>query len=232
MALPIIETPKYSVKIPSTGESVVYRPYLVKEEKVLMIAMESENQEQILRAVQDVIEACTFGKIDIKKLATFDLEYIFLKLRAKSVGEVSKIGLKCSNCSTSNEYELNLDTLEVTAGDVNSKIMLTDKVGIKMKYPSVADAQKIGSLEGVEAIMKTIIMSIEMIFDEDNVYPAKDSSTQELQAFIDSLSSEQFKKIEVFFRNMPALKHDVKYTCESCGTVNEFEIKGLANFFG
>jgi|AntAceMinimDraft_1070359.scaffolds.fasta_scaffold00125_40 hypothetical protein len=232
MALPVIDTPKYSVKIPSTQKEVTYRPYLVKEEKVLMLAMESEDQSQILRAVQDVIDACTFGKLQVKQLATFDLEYLFLKLRSKSVGEVSKINLKCSNCEESNEYELNLDALEVQGTEFDSKIMLTDKVGIKLRYPTVEDAQKISKLEGIEAVMKTVVNSIEMIFDENNVYPAKDSTPQELQAFVDSLNSAQFKKIEQFFQSMPSLKHDVKYTCSNCGTVNEFELKGLANFFG
>ena len=132
MALPIIEVPKYSVTIPSNGESVVYRPYLVKEEKVLMIAMESENQEQDMRAVKEVIAACTFNKINVDNLTVFDMEYVFLKLRSKSVGEVSKIGVKCGECSTLNDIEVQLDTLEVsTPTEDNSVVMVTDKIGVK-----------------------------------------------------------------------------------------------------
>lgn len=234
MALPIIDTPKYSVKVPSTGEKVLFRPYLVKEEKILMMAMESEDQEQILRAVKDIITACTYGKVDVDSLAIFDLEFLFLKLRSKSVGETSKVGLNCKNCETSNEVEIPIDSIDVQMGEKGANIIkLTDKVGITLKYPSVKDAEKISKLSGgVDTIMKTIVMCIENIFDEDKVYPSKDSTPAELEAFIDSLNSEQFKKIQVFFESMPTLKHTVKYKCEHCGADNEFELRGLANFFG
>lgn len=234
MALPVIDTPKYITTIPSTGEKVSYRPYLVKEEKILMIAMESENQDQILGAVKDIIGACTFGKVNVEQLALFDLEYIFLKLRAKSVGETSKIGLKCSECETSNEIEVPLDAIEVKAVDKDdSVIMLTDKVGIKFRYPSVKDAEKLSGIkDGVGAVMKTIIMCIDNIFDDEKVYPAKDSTPKELEAFIDSLNSDQFKRIQAFFEGMPSVSYTAKFKCESCGHENELLIKGLANFFG
>jgi hypothetical protein len=234
MALPVIDTPKYTAKIPSTGKTVAYRPYLVKEEKILMIALESENQDQILTAVKDIIHACTYEKVDVDQLAAFDLEYIFLKLRSKSVGETSTVGLKCSHCETSNSVEIPVDSIEVTMPvESNSSIMLTDRVGIKLRYPTVKDIQKLASMkDGVDQMMRTVVMCIDSIFDDDKVYPARDSTPKELEAFIDSLNSEQFKKIQKFFESMPSLKHDVKYTCTNCGTVNEFELKGLANFFG
>jgi hypothetical protein len=234
MALPVIDTPKYSVKIPSTGKTVAYRPYLVKEEKVLMIALESENQEQVLTAVKDIIHACTYEKVDVDQLASFDLEYLFLKLRSKSVGETSTIGLKCSECQTSNSVDIPVDSIEVTMPEGSSNsIMLTDKIGITLRYPTVKDIQKLSATkEGVDQMMKTVVLCIENIYDDEKVYPAKDSTPKELEAFIDSLNSEQFKKIQRFFESMPSLKYDVKYTCENCGTVNEFELRGLANFFG
>tara|TARA_B110000503_G_scaffold142212_1_gene238271 strand:+ start:280 stop:981 length:702 start_codon:yes stop_codon:yes gene_type:complete len=233
MALPIISVPKYSVTIPSTGISVVYRPYLVKEEKILMIAMESEDQTQILGAVKEIIAACTFDKVKTESLALFDLEYIFLKLRSKSVGEVSKIGLKCKECETSNEILIDLDTIEVQGLDnINYTIMVNDNIGMKLRYPTVKDASILSKYTGVEAAMKTMIACIENIFDENKVYPAKDSTPKELEQFIDSLNSEQFKKLQVFFERMPVLSHKVGYTCSKCSTVNELVIKGLANFFG
>jgi transcription elongation factor Elf1 len=234
MALPVIDTPKYMATIPSTGEKVSYRPYLVKEEKILMIALESENQEQILGAVKDIIGACTFNKVNVDELAIFDLEYLFLKLRSKSVGETSRVGLKCSNCETSNEVEIPIDTIEVSGVDKdNGVIMLTDKVGMKLRYPSVKDAEKLtNAKDNVGTIMKTIVMCIENIFDDEKVYPAKDSTPKELEAFIDSLNSEQFKKIQGFFESMPSLSYTTKFKCDSCGHENELVIKGLANFFG
>lgn len=233
MALPIIETPKYSVVIPSTGEQVVYRPYLVKEEKVLMIALESEDQEQILRAVKDIIHSCTFQKVKVEDLALFDLEYIFLKLRSKSVGEVSTVGLKCTSCGTSNKVDIDLNSIEFDKLDRSSfSIMLTDKIGITLRYPSVDDATKLSKYTGVEAVIKTITACIVNIYDEDKIYPAKDSTPKELEQFLETLNSEQFKKIQTFFESMPSLSHTAKFKCENCETDNELVLRGMANFFG
>ena len=233
MALPIVEVPKYSVTIPSTGESVVYRPYLVKEEKILMIAMESENQEQVMRAVKEVIAACTFNKINVDTLTVFDMEYVFLKLRSKSVGEVSKIGIKCAECSSLNDIEVQLDILEVTKPEEDSSVvMITDKIGVKLRYPTVKDVNVLSKYSGTEAAMKTIVACIDNIFDDEKVYPAKDSTPKELEQFVEALNSEQFKKMQKFFETMPSLSHDAKFTCSSCGHQNELLIKGLANFFG
>ena len=235
MALPIVEVPKYSVTIPSTGESVVYRPYLVKEEKILMIAMESENQEQVLRAVKEIIAACTFNKVNVDTLAMFDLEYIFLNLRAKSVGEMSKIGLKCSECQTTNDVEIHLDTLKVTMPEEDySTVMITDKIGVKLRYPTVKDATTIAKVDltGADAAIRTIIACIDNIFDDERVYPAKDHTPKELEQFVDSLNAEQFGRMQKFFESMPSLEETVKYDCVNCGHHNELTIKGLANFFG
>jgi len=233
MALPIVDVPKYSVTIPSTEESVVYRPYLVKEEKILMIAMESENQEQVMRAVKEVIAACTFNKVNVDNLTVFDMEYVFLKLRSKSVGEVSKIGVKCGECSTLNDIEIQLDTLEVSKPtEDKSVVMITDTIGVKLRYPTVKDANLLAKYSGTEAAIKTIVACIDNIFDDEKVYPAKDSTPKELEQFLDSLNAEQFKKMQSFFETMPSLSHDATFTCSSCGHQNELLIKGLANFFG
>jgi len=233
MALPIVDVPKYSVTIPSTEESVVYRPYLVKEEKILMIAMESENQEQVMRAVKEVIAACTFNKVNVDNLTVFDMEYVFLKLRSKSVGEVSKIGVKCGECSTLNDIEIQLDALEVSKPtEDKSVVMITDTIGVKLRYPTVKDANLLAKYSGTEAAIKTIVACIDNIFDDEKVYPAKDSTPKELEQFLDSLNAEQFKKMQSFFETMPSLSHDATFTCSSCGHQNELLIKGLANFFG
>lgn len=235
MTLPLISVPKYSTKIPSTGDNIQYRPYLVKEEKILMIAMESENQDQIMNAVKDIVSACTYDKVDVDKLTVFDLEYLFLKLRAKSVGENTKIGVKCEKCEETNEISINLDTIEMPPLEKDSSvIMLTDTVGIKLRYPTVKDAkrqQNGNDASDMEMVFKAIISCIEHIFDADKIYPAKDSTPKELEAFLESLNAEQFKKINTFFEDMPALKKELKFDCTKCSHHNEFEVRGLANFF-
>ena len=233
MALPKLNTPTYELEIPSTDEKIKYRPFLVKEEKILMMAMEAGKSSDITGAVKEIVHECTFGKLDISKLPMFDVEFLFLNIRAKSVGEVSKIGLKCEECETSNEILIDLDTIEVQGLDnINYTIMVNDNIGMKLRYPTVKDASILSKYTGVEAAMKTMIACIENIFDENKVYPAKDSTPKELEQFIDSLNSEQFKKLQVFFERMPVLSHKVGYTCSKCSTVNELVIKGLANFFG
>ena len=235
MSLPIIEVPKYSVTIPSTGDKIQYRPYLVKEEKILMIAMESESQEQMLTAIRDIIDACTFNTLDIDSLSTFDLEYIFLKLRAKSVGEVSTVGLKCSSCSEVNEIDINLDAIEVSFPEdapKNGVVMINDKIGIRFRYPTVANSTKIKDSNTIEGIMKLITLCIDNIFDAENVYPASNSTPKELMAFLESLNTEQFARIQNFFEKMPSISYETKFACEHCSHENTLVLKGLANFFG
>ena len=149
MALPIIESPKYETTVPSTGKKVQYRPYLVKEEKILMIAMESEDQALIVRAMKNVIKACTFDKLDPDKLCTFDIEYLFLKLRAKAVGEVSKVGLKCEKCDKATDVSINLDSIQIDAKSrgVANRILLTDKVGVNLRWPKMSDVETIETKE-------------------------------------------------------------------------------------
>ena len=153
MALPRIDSPKYELRIPSSGDTVEYRPYLVKEEKLLMMAMETKDQQQMIRALRDVIAGCTEGKIQANDLAMFDLEYVFLKIRGKSVGETTRVNLKCKSCDHKNEVEINLDEVEVQ-GEVkkNEKVALTDSVGVVLRYPTVKGIQKqLGKQGGIKA---------------------------------------------------------------------------------
>lgn len=234
MALPIVNSSRYTTTIPSTGVEVEYRPYLVKEEKILMIAMESKDNVAITKAVKDVIKACVIGDIDVNRLATFDLEFLFLKLRAKSVGEVAEISLKCSECETPNEMTINLDELEVKGlEDHDNVIQITDTVGITMRYPSVADVAGVNpeDLGKVNVIMKLIVSCMESIFDADAVYACKDESTKNVQDFLDSLNSSQFRKIAEFLQKIPAISETLNFKCKSCNHENELELKGLESFF-
>ena len=235
MALPRIDSPKYELKVPSSGEVVEYRPYLVKEEKILMMAMETKDQQQMIRALRDVIAGCTEGKIQADGLAMFDLEYVFLKIRGKSVGETTKVGMKCSSCDHKNEVEINLDEVEVQ-GEVkkSAKVALTDTVGVVLKYPTVKGIQKqLGKQDNNdrEVTMAAVASAIESIYDATDVYPTEDEKAEDVINFLDSLTSSQFKKISEYFEDMPRLRHEVKFNCASCKAKNTQTLEGLTNFF-
>lgn len=234
MALPVIETPKYELTIPSNGEKIEFRPYLVKEEKILIIAMESKDTSQMVRAVRDVISACTFNKVNVDDLALFDLEYIFLKLRSTSVGAISELKMKCGECEQFTEVSVNIDEVGVE-GDVTKErtIPITNDVGVVMKFPTVKGALMSGGAtdDAYATIIGTIIASIDTIYDADNIYSASDYKREELIDFIESLNQEQFTKINTFFEGMPALSHNVEFDCQSCGHHNDVELKGLQSFF-
>lgn len=234
MALPKLVSSKYTLTVPSTGEVVEYRPYLVKEEKVLMTAFESKDKSQMIAALRDTIAGCTEGKVNIDTLAIFDFEYIFLKLRSKSVGETSKIGVKCTACDARNEVEVNLEEVNVSkAQKKNNKVELTDEVGIMLRYPTVKGLYKQLTHAKTEAdqSMATIVSAIESIYDAENVYASENETEKSLMDFLDSLTADQFKKISAFFTDMPKLKHDVKFDCIKCSEKNSITLEGLENFF-
>lgn len=236
MALPIIETPKYETKIPSTGKKVVYRPYLVREEKLLLIAMESEDQAQIVRAMKDVVKACTFDKVDPDSLCTFDLEYIFLRLRAKAVGEVSKIGLKCEKCTKTTDLQINLDAIDIDmTAKPSNRIMLTDKIGVMMAWPKMSTVEKLDVKDAskMESAMKVILSCVEAIFDDKKMYPANEQSPEEMTAFLESLNQTQFSKIQEYIEAMPKLEHKVKFRCthKECAHENAVTLTGIQSFF-
>ena len=240
MSLPKLNVPVYETVLPSTEKVIKYRPFLVKEEKVLLTAMEDGKTETIMNAVKQVLKNCIQSKINLDKLPTFDLEFLFLRLRAKSVGEEVTIGLKPWGCPQNNgelcdkttEVKVNLEEVKVIKDEKHtSKIMLDDSVGIKMRYP---DISKIDSDMGdnFETGMKMVKDSIDMIFTSEETHERDTISEKELEEFIDSLNTEQFGRIKEFFDTMPQLKHTAKYTCSTCGEEKETTITGLNSFFG
>jgi phage FluMu protein Com len=233
MALPKLVSSKHTLVVPSTKESVEYRPYLVKEEKILMMAFESKDQSQMITALRDTIAGCTEGKIKVDNLTMFDLEYIFLKLRTKSVGENTKLKVKCIKCETPNEVNIDLSSVNVV-GEIKptAKIELTDTVGVMLKYPTVKGLyRQLNSLNEANSALAAIASAIESIYDADNVYPAENESEKSILEFIESLTSDQFKKIVSFFDDMPKLKHDIDFTCTHCKEENKIAVEGLQNFF-
>ena len=201
-----------------------------------MLAIESQDPAMIMKTVQDIIDACTFGEIKSKNLPTAELELLFLKLRSKSVGETSKIGYKCTHCGHSNELVVNLEDVQIDVGEAKpNKVMITDKIGIKLKYPTASEVTKIvnsGEKTDINNIFGLITSCIEAIFDEENIYDAKNLTQKEITDFVESLNSKQFENIKEFFEAIPKLRKDVSFTCEKCGTHNPLVLEGLQNFFG
>ncbi len=239
MALPKLNVPVYEAILPSTEKVIKYRPFLVKEEKLLFTAQES-GEEAVLPAVKQIIKNCVQGELDIDNMPLFDIEYLFLRLRAKSVGEEVTLGLKPWGCPQNNgelcefttEVSVNLEEIKCVKDKKHtSKIMLDDKIGIMMKYPDISQ-MNIGESENDILGMKIIKNSINMIFTEEETYERDSFTDKELDEFVDSLNTKQMDKIRNFFETMPTLKHTVKYNCKTCGEEKETTVQGLNSFFG
>ena len=258
MGLPTIAVPEYSLILPSTEKEIKYRPFLVKEEKLLLLAMESEDEKQIMEATKTVIKNCVFGDIDIDTLATFDIEYIFLWLRGKSKGEEIELKYTCPDCKNPIESSFNIEEIKINRKeDHTNKIELTDTLGVVMKYPTMNMQQIIDTdADGknqVDLIFKSIVTCIDYIYDEEKIYAHKDHTKKELEDFLDSLTDTHFQKISKFFETMPILKHVITIKClhsmnvpdktvdkknkktkskiVSCGYTEEIVLEGLASFF-
>lgn len=232
MALPKLnDTPKYEITVPSTGQKVRYRPYLVKEEKVLMIAFETGDQKQTLRAIVDTLNTCIQDDIDVNSLTTFDIEYLFTQIRSKSVGESATVLLVCDGCQHKNERSIEIGDIKVNTESVNKVIELTPSVSVQMKYPSYDDIQS-SDLDGdeLEVGFSLVATCIDAILTEDERVSAKDVSKEELGEFIESMTQDQFKRIGEFLETMPAMTHVENFACEKCGTKNEVVLKGMQDF--
>jgi hypothetical protein len=237
MALPVMSSPTYELTIPSSKKKFKYRAFLVKEEKTLLIAQQSEDQNVMVNTIKDIISSCTFGKINVEELAMFDIEYIFCKLRSKSVGEISELIFNCLECNDAKakmKISIDLNQLEVEFHDDHKKtIDLFDDVGITMKYPSLDMLNQIKDIEGesIENAFEVIVSCIDHIFAGDEIYPAKEQSKEELTSFLDNLTQEQFKKIQRFFETMPKLEKKVEFDCPVCNYHHSHKIQGIENFF-
>ena len=236
MALPKIQTPTYELNLPSSNEVVKFRPFLVKEEKILMMAQEAGDTNSMMNGVKQIIQNCIISPADMKMetMPMFDLEYVFLKLRSKSVGENVKVGLGCDECDATTQVDINLDEVKVDKQkDHDPKIMLNDQIGITMKYPRVETMEGLGEIGGIEEGFSVIKRCVETIFTTDGeVHELRDATEQEGDEFFESLTSDQFQKIRDFFESMPKLSHKVKFKCTGCKKENERTLEGMASFFG
>lgn len=237
MALPINSAPSYNLVVPSTGKQINYRPFLIKEEKALMIAQQSEDPKVMIDTLKQVIADCTERKIDVDELATFDLEYMFTQIRAKSVGENVELYLKCDTCE--DEKAVTKVTLDLTQLQVEkdpkhtSKIVLFDDVGISLKYPTIEILKRLEGLSNsdIDQAFDIIVECIDSIYTSTELFNAKDQSKEELMAFLNNLTSEQFAKVQNFFETMPKLRKEIDYSCPVCGKAHHKVLEGLNSFF-
>jgi hypothetical protein len=244
--LPKIDVPLYEITLPLLKKKVKFRPFLVKEEKILLMAAESDDQDAILLAVKQIINNCCVSDIDIDDLPILDFEYFFMHLRARSVGEIVDLQYKCNNtisgegeeekkCNALVKLSFNALEIEPVINSADNRIQLTSNLGIVLKYPNfknIEEITKIRDLSSTDLISKTIISSIDFIYDNESMYYAKDTPEEELVDFIDSLTREQFGKIQEFFESIPKLKKEIKFKCQKCAYEEELMLEGIQSFFG
>ena len=236
MALPKVnDVPKYELIIPSTQKQVMFRPYLVKEQKILLMAMESQDEKEILRSVIETIKACVYDDIKIENLATFDVEYIFTQIRSKSVGESTTLNLKCIKCEEGNEVVVPLNDIKIDIDKEKKLIKINDNYTLEMKYPKysailLAPEDKEGD-SLTEALYETAIMCMGYLITEDEKINFDDETRESIDSFLGSLTASQFEKIMDFVLNLPKITYDLDYKCTSCEHENKITLQGIQDFF-
>ena len=239
MPLPTISTPTYELTLPSSGKKIKYRPFLVREEKVLIMALESEDTKQITNSVIDILNSCILSKgIKLETLATFDIEYLFLNIRSKSVGETIDVNIVCPDDNkTQVAVTVDVDSIKIKKDRKHKNVIkLDDNLSLKLKYPSMTQfidsnfESKIDESE-VKSTLDMIISCIDVIFNEEESWPASESTPKELEDFIDQVNTKQFKLIEDFFATMPKLTHTIKVKNPNTGVESDVKLEGLAAFF-
>ena len=238
MALPVLanDKPTYEVIVPSSQETFKFRPFLVKEQKSLLVAFESQDNKQILNAMLNCIESCVPG-VDLKKLATFDLDYLFTQIRAKSVGEISTVLSACTKCNEENEVKINLEQIKMEKADLKTSLIpITDTINVEMKYPTYSDVMKNpnymkSDASRVDTLFESIMSCVYAVQTEDENIIISQEPREEVEKFMNSLTNQQLEKITKFVESMPTLQHEQKYTCVKCGHENILELKGLQDFF-
>ena len=237
MTLPSIETPRYELTLPSTDKVVQYRPFLVKEEKILLVAMESNDNKEILNAIREILTACTYEEIDVNTLPIFDIEFIFLQIRSKSVGEVSKVKLLCpDDKETYADVEIDLTKVNVQVDDAHTNNVVIDenrKLGIVFNYPTL-EMTKAGfnvTDTDIDSLFEIMANSINHIYEGDKIYPSKDSTKEEMKKFLEGLPQTAFNKIKTFFETMPQLRHSVEVENPKTKVKSTIVLQGIRDFF-
>ena len=241
--LPKLDVPIYTINLISTGKPVRFRPFLVKEQKLFLMAAESTDGNEMVGVIRQVLRNCVLDEMDVDSLPTFDLEYLFMNLRARSVEEIVDLRYKCNNtlkdengedkkCSGVVEFKLNLLEVEPTKNpNHKNKIQLTENLGIAFKYPTFEMIQKYEKMNENEVMLKILVDCIDYVYDKESVYYSKDSSREEMEEFIDNLQQKDLEKFKDFFDTMPEIKKDVHFKCPKCAYEEDIAIKGMQNFF-
>jgi len=237
MALPNLGIPTYEETIPSTGKTIKYRPFLVKEEKVLLLALESKDDDQIKAAVKNLLKNCIQSRIKLDSLAIFDFEYLFLKIRGASIGEAIEMQVICKDDGTTKATAvIDINEIEVdTSEKGDNKIMLTEDAGVVMKYPGIDTFIDVNFLDldiNNDKIFEVMADSIDQIFDGDDIYDSSTTTKKEMIEFVQNLTRQQFEKIEKFFENIPKLKCNFSAVNPNTGVKSDYVVEGLSNFFG
>lgn len=236
MALPMNSTPVYTLAVPSTGKELKFRPFLIKEEKTLLIAQQSEDPIVMVESLKEVIQSCV-KDIDVNDLATFDLEYIFTQIRSKSVGEIIELMMLCDTCTDEKavaKVSIDLTKIQVEKNpEHKAKIHLYNDVGVVMKYPTLDILKKMESINtnDLDEVFNVVVDCIDYIYNEEEVFHAKEQTKQELLDFVNNLSSDQFAEVQKFFETMPKLKHEIDYVCPVCSKEHHKVLEGLNSFF-
>lgn len=230
--LPKQSSPIYTTVIPSTGKTVSFRPFLVRDKKSLMMAHISNDPVAMISTLKEIIKNCLLEDIKIDSLATFDIEKLFCIIRAKSDGEVVNLSITCKECGNPTEISLDVTQIDVKTPEGHEKrFNLFDNVGVAMKYPTYEDVLKNSSVNTLDDVIGMIADSIDYIYDDKKVYPAKDTSRQELVEFIENLTEEQLNKLKNFFDTMPKFSHTLHFQCPHCENKEDIEVEGINNFF-
>lgn len=237
MALPKInELPSYSLTIPSTNKKIKFRPFLTKEQKILLMALETQDQEKILGAITDIIDGCILDDVVVGNLTTFDVEYIFTQIRAKSVGEKSKVGLICTNCEHTNSVTIDLEKIQVEVPKKDANVIkLNETYTLKLKYPNykfMLNNEKLLKPESyTETMIELVIGSLDSLMTEEDNISFVDEPRSEIEKFIDNLTAAQFAKVAEFINTIPKLQHKVEFKCVQCGDNNTATLQGINDFF-
>ena len=231
MALPKLETPTYELIQPSTGKKLRYRPFLVKEHKVLL-TMSEASEDEVARIVKELVDVCTFNQLKTNDIPHFDVEYIFMMLRAKSIGEKVDVVITCANCGEKYDGSFNIEDLTIEKKEkLSDKVMFTNAIGIQLSYPSFTNVVKIFDSNDITDIFNLVKNCIKGVFDEDNFYDIKEQTDEEINEFLESLTKEQFAKIVEFFVDSPKIVQKIETDCPHCQHHNTSRIQGLQNFF-
>ena len=241
--LPKLDVPTYEVNLISTGKPIRFRPFLVKEQKLFLMASESDDPKETVQVIRQVLKNCIIDEIDVDSLPTFDLEWLFINLRARSVEEIVNLRYKCNNnvkdeegkdvkCSGYVEFDVNLLDIEPSKNPEHSnKVQITENLGIMLKYPTFEMIQKYEGMEENDLMTNVLVDCIDYIYDKEQMYYAKDTTREELNEFVDNLQQKDLEKIKLFFDTIPEVKKDVTFECPKCKYKEEIAIKGIQNFF-